>query len=515
MSRPSNLNIYLYLRKSRKDLEEEKKSIEVGETYDTLQRHRETLFAIAKKERHNIIDIYEEVVSGESVTERPQIQEMLRSFENNDIDAVLVMDLDRLGRGDMLDQGLLDRAFRYSATKILTPSEVYDPNSETWELVFGIKSLVAREELKAITRRMQRGRVASAKEGKSITKIPPYGYARDENLRLYPDVETAWVVKKMFEMMRDGHGRQTIAQELDKLGIKPPNPKREYWSPSSVTAIIKNEVYIGNIIWGQISYVKRNGKYVKNRVPRDKWVITENAHEPIISRELFEKANRAHTGRWRPSTVTTKKLSNPLAGVLKCGICGYTMLYQPRKDRPNDFIRCSQPSCKGKQKGASLALVEQKIIQHLKLIYEQFETQNKQTKSIQKEDVSYKKILIEKKEEQLQEINNQKNNLHDLLERGVYDVNTFLERQQNLLDRIKSIQEEIDNLSIEISKDEIQSRNSLETMPLLLNLIEEYEKSDIEEKNYLLKRVVDKVTYIRKKEWKNRDHFEIDIYLKT
>jgi site-specific DNA recombinase len=65
---------------------------------------------------------------------------------------------------------------------------------------------------------MQRGRVASAGEGKSISKVPPYGYLRDDNLRLHPDPETAWVVKKMFEMMRDGHGRQFIAQELDKLG---------------------------------------------------------------------------------------------------------------------------------------------------------------------------------------------------------------------------------------------------------------------------------------------------------
>lgn len=515
MSRPTNLNIYIYLRKSRKDLEEEKKSIETGERYDTLQRHRETLFAIAKKERHHVINIYEEVVSGESVTERPQIQEMLRSFENTIVDAVLVMDLDRLGRGDMLDQGLLDRAFRYSSTRIITPTELYDPNSETWELVFGIKSLVAREELKAITRRMQRGRVASAKEGKSITKHPPYGYLRDENLRLYPDVETAWVVKKMFEMMRDGFGRQHIAQELDKLGVKPPNDKREHWSPSSITAIIKNEVYIGNIIWGQTDYLKRNGKYVRNKNPRDKWIIKEEAHEPIVSRELFEKANQAHTGRWRPSTEVTKKLANPLAGILKCKICGYTMLYQPRKDRPNNVIRCSQPSCKGKQKGSSIALVERRLLETLSKILFQFEVEAKNESLNNNEETPYKKILVEKKEAQLQELDSQKSKLHDLLERGVYDIDTFVERQQNLAERSKVIQDEIKSLLNEIQKEESRESNVTEFIPQLRNIIGSYEKADVERKNQLLKTIIEKVTYLRKKDWLKSDQFELEIFLKT
>jgi site-specific DNA recombinase len=166
---------------------------------------------------------------------------MIRDFENGETDAVLVMDLDRLGRGDMYDQGYLDRAFRYSGTKILTPTEVYDPESETWELVFGIKSLVAREELKSITRRMQRGRVASAGEGKSITKIPPYGYKRDENLRLEPDEETAWVVRKMFQMMSEGHGRIAIAQELDRLDIKPPNPKSKTGRRAASPRLLKTK----------------------------------------------------------------------------------------------------------------------------------------------------------------------------------------------------------------------------------------------------------------------------------
>jgi DNA invertase Pin-like site-specific DNA recombinase len=514
MSRPTGLTIDIYLRKSRKDLEEEKKASEHGETYDTLERHRRTLFAVAKKERHNIRNIYEEVVSGESVSERPQIQTMIRNLETSPVDGVLVMDLDRLGRGDMYDQGYLDRAFRYSGAKILTPTEVYDPESETWELVFGIKSLVAREELKAITRRMQRGRVASASEGKSISKVPPYGYLRDENLRLYPDPETAWVVKKMFEMLRDGHGRIAIAQELDRLGVKPPNEKRKSWSPSSITAIIKNEVYLGTIIWGQVKYAKRNGKYKKTKLPRSKWTIKENAHDPIVSPELFEAANRAHSGRWRPSTNTTKGLSNPLAGILKCEVCGFTMLYQPRPDRPNSFIRCTQPSCQSVQKGATLALVEQRILDGLKQFAQELEIQTEAPDVNNDKEISVMKTVIGNKQEEVAQLETQKSNLHDLLERGTYDVDTFLERQQNLVDRINGLQEEMRIIAAEIQKEEVRNSSVNELLPQIQNVISEYEAADIESKNRLLKSVLEKATYLRKKEWIKRDQFVIQLYPK-
>lgn len=510
MSRLTDLDIFIYLRKSRKDIEEERKA-----GHDTLQRHRTTLLAVARKERHNIRRIYEEVVSGESVGERPEIQAMLRAVDDGEADAVLVVDLDRLGRGDMLDQGLLDRAFRYSGTKIITPTETYDPDSQTWELVFGIKSLVAREELKAITRRLQSGRVSSASEGKSISKKPPYGYARDENLRLVPDVDTAWVVKKMFEMMRDGHGRQQVANELDRLGIKPPNPKRDTWSPSSITAIIKNEVYLGRIIWGVTKYTKRNGKYSRKKMPRSSWTVKDNAHEPLVSQELFDAANKAHTGRWRPSTVPAKFLSNPLAGVLKCAVCGYTMLYQPRKDRPSSFIRCNTPSCRSVQKGSAFHIVEERIIDALEIMAKRITENTGEDKPTgDSADVPYKRILIDKKLQEVSELDAQKEKLHDLLERGIYDVDTFVERQQNITERTTAIQDEIRNLENEIRKEELRHATVDDYLPQLRSAIDAYREADAEGKNRLLKALLIKATYLRKKEWTQPGEFVIELYPK-
>jgi site-specific DNA recombinase len=509
MSRITDLDIFIYLRKSRKDIEEEKR-----EGHDTLQRHRTTLLAVARKERHNIRRIYEEVVSGESVSERPEIQAMLRAVEAGEADAVLVVDLDRLGRGDMLDQGLLDRAFRYSSTKIITPTETFDPDSQTWELVFGIKSLVAREELKAITRRLQSGRVSSASEGKSISKKPPYGYTRDENLRLVPDVDTAWVVRKMYEMMRDGHGRQIVANELDRLGIKPPDPKRQAWSPSSITAIIKNEVYLGRIIWGVTKYTKRNGKYTRKKMPREQWTIKDGAHEPLVSQELFDAANKAHTGRWRPSTVPTKKLSNPLAGVLKCAFCGYTMLYQPRKNRPNAFLRCTTQSCRDKQKMSAVHIVEERVLRAINDWYHTLKTPIEGKKPSEEIDVASKRQFIDKKELEINELKTQKNNLHDLLERGVYTIDTFVEREQNLSLRIAAVHKEVENVKREIEREELRLVTSKELLPLIKKVIESYDQMPVEGKNVLLKSVLHKIEYRRDKDSEDQNDFHIKLFSK-
>ncbi|EOA3906148.1 recombinase family protein, partial [Bacillus cytotoxicus] len=343
---------------------------------------------------------------------------------------------------------------------------------------------------------------------------PPYGYLRDNNLKLYPDPEKSWVIPKIFELMANGIGRQAIAQELDRLGIAP--PEGEYWNPSTISSIIKNEVYLGHIIWGKIRYTKQNGKYIRKKVSKERWQRHDNAHPPLVSEELFQKANTAHSKRWRPPTIKTKKLSNPLAGILLCELCGHSMLYQPRKDRPNPQVRCVQPSCKGVQKGASLALVEQRILDGLKQIIESFEIQeNMVQQKKRKNNIHLQQKALEKKEQQMNNLQKQKSNLHDFLEKGVYDVDTFLERQKSIAVRLKTTQKAIEELKHEIKKILEKEKHIHEFVPRIKNVLEAYyATNDIEKKNHLLKSVLEKVTYLRKKEWKRKDEFIMELHTK-
>ena len=98
---------FMYLRKSRKDDELESATIE-----ETLARHERTLLALAHKLDITIDKIYREVVSGETIAARPMMQQMLNDMESGNCDGVLVMEVERLARGNTMDQGFVSQAFQ-------------------------------------------------------------------------------------------------------------------------------------------------------------------------------------------------------------------------------------------------------------------------------------------------------------------------------------------------------------------------------------------------------------------
>lgn len=131
---------------------------------------------------------------------------------------------------------------------------------------------------------------------------------------------------------------------MDQLNIKP--PEFDQWEHTTVGRILRNEVYIGNIIWGKVKHTKIDGKYEKRLLPRESWQITENAHTAIISKDLFFKVNAESKRRW---TIPVTK------------------------DKKHDMIRCSNHKCKGIQKGATFTLVEDKILKSLEGFIDDFE----------------------------------------------------------------------------------------------------------------------------------------------
>ena len=187
-------NNCIYLRKSRADREAEDR----GEM-ETLARHEKLLLDLAKRQNLHIGAIYKEVVSGETISARPVMQQLLSEVERGLWDGVLVVEVERLARGDTIDQGVVSRAFQYSGTRIITPTKTYDPNNEFDEEYFEFGLFMSRREYKTIKRRLNAGRLASVKEGKYVGNKPPYGYRRvklskEKGFTLEPIPEQANVV---------------------------------------------------------------------------------------------------------------------------------------------------------------------------------------------------------------------------------------------------------------------------------------------------------------------------------
>ena len=161
------MNVDIYLRKSRME--------EQADQAETLKRHRDTLYKMADSLCLNIVDVYEEVVSGESLYARPQMLALLEKVDAGGVDAVLCMDIDRLGRGGMRDQGIILDVFKSSDTKIITPDHTYDLNDESDEQLTEFKSFIARQEYKQIARRFRAGKRRTVQDG-GFLSAAPYGY---------------------------------------------------------------------------------------------------------------------------------------------------------------------------------------------------------------------------------------------------------------------------------------------------------------------------------------------------
>lgn len=152
-----------YLRKSRKDME-----AELHGSDETLKKHELILNDLCKSIniKEEQVDTFKEVVSGDSISSRPVMQELLQLVEQGIYSGVLVVEVERLARGNTLDQGIVANAFQYSNTKIITPAKIYDPSNEYDQEYFEFGLFMSRREYKTINRRLQRGREISANQGK-------------------------------------------------------------------------------------------------------------------------------------------------------------------------------------------------------------------------------------------------------------------------------------------------------------------------------------------------------------
>ncbi|MCD7821890.1 MAG: recombinase family protein [Clostridiales bacterium] len=155
-----------YLRKSRFDRDYAELSIE-----ETLKRHEAILDKMANDRGYCIAKTYYEVVSGESIAARPEIQKMLEEVSAGLYAGVLVVDVERLARGNGADQAYISQVFQFSGTKIITPMKVYDPSNEFDEEYFEFGLFMSRREYKTINRQLIRGRDSSASEGKYLGSI--------------------------------------------------------------------------------------------------------------------------------------------------------------------------------------------------------------------------------------------------------------------------------------------------------------------------------------------------------
>lgn len=505
----------MYLRKSRKDLS-------CYSIQEVLRRHKEQLLTLAKYYHIHILDenIYEEVVSGETIEDRPMIKQLLKEVEQGKWAGVFVMEIERLARGDTIDQGIVARAFHYSNTKIITLLKIYDPNDEYDEEYFEFGLFMSRREYKTINRRLQLGRRKSAEEGKWVNSTPPYGWkrkkiAKEKGYELIKEEQESKIVRLIYDLYlgnnesNQSYGIGTIAKYLNKIGIRPRH--KNEWSNSSIRGILTNPVHCGKIVWGKRPLIKQleSGKMKKTHKLASNYLLTEGRHKKfaIISEEEFARTQQKLKKHQPQRSSTKTKLQNPLAGLIYCNECGSKLLRKKADGikRKEDTLFCPKSNCKNKE--SLLSLVENRILNSLDQALKKYKISIypiDKAKDNKKMLLSYFEKEIKKKQQQL-------NKSCELLEEGIYSKELFIEREKKLTLELKQLEQE--KHQIKQKKKEINSISP--KIPNLENLFNFYQENiSIEQKNLLLHSLIDKVIYQKTYGGKkDKDNFCLTIYL--
>ena len=284
---------------------------------------------------------FREVVSGETIKERPEINKVLRLIESPKIKAVKVVEPQRLTRGDLEDIGRLMKLFKHTNTLVITPERIYNLRDEyDWD-AFERELKRGNDYLNYYKKIQKRGKLASVAAGNYISSVPPYGFdkikvkdGKRECPTLKENPEEANVVRMIFDMYGNkGMGRTAICYKLDEMGIKP--PKGKYWAPTAIREMLKNVHYIGKVKWNwrPTVTVVENSEFRKTRPQGnvEEYLVFDGRHEGIVSQELFDKVQERFGKNHRsPAGV---KLRNPFAGLMFCRKCGRVMILQRYKDK--------------------------------------------------------------------------------------------------------------------------------------------------------------------------------------
>ena len=328
----------LYIRLSRDD-GDKPESNSVTNQREILKEHLKLRPDIA------IYDIY--IDDGWSGTnfDRPGFQRMMEDIYAGHVNCVVVKDLSRFCRnasegGQYLDNIFVRYRVRFIAINNGLDTASGNMNAATQLISVGVTNVI-NESVAATTSVNVRGTLnVNRQQGKFIGSFPTYGYLKDPNdhHKLIIDEETAPIVRMIFEDFIRGCSIMGIAKKLNAMGI--PNPsayKRSkglryrhpagekndgLWPDSSVRRILRNEMYIGNMIQGKNTTISYKIKQCR-AVPKEDWIQVEGTHEAIIDRNTFEKAQSLFNGNIRKSVKNDEILL--FSGLIRCGHCGRIM----------------------------------------------------------------------------------------------------------------------------------------------------------------------------------------------
>ena len=273
--------------------------------------------------------------------DRPAFEEMITDIEAKRINMVITKDMSRLGR-DYIDTGhYMERYFPENDVRYISLLDGIDTGIDsTNNDISPFRALLNDMYAKDISKKILAVKHAKQAKGQFVGGKAYFGYAKHptEKNKIVIDEVAAEIVRQIFELALDGKSCREIAIILNAKNIPTPatyanikltrkGPYSGLWSSERISAMLTNEVYIGNMVQGRtrkLSY--KSKKSIK--LPREKWIVVEGTHEPLIDRETFDKVGLLIKSR---DNTRQRTLDYLLKGLVYCHECGYPLGVVKRK----------------------------------------------------------------------------------------------------------------------------------------------------------------------------------------
>jgi site-specific DNA recombinase len=285
--------------------------------------------------------------------DRPDFKRMIDDIEAGKISTVIVKDLSRFGR-EYAQMGLyIEHYFEEKGIRFISVAENVDTKNGMDNLTLPFTNVINSYYARQASTKTKAAHRARAKAGMYLGGHAPFGYIKDPDDRhhLVIDQPAADIVREIFQMFADGIGYVRMTKILRERKVLNPiayfnqnNPeyfKSEYWRKpfdwhaTSIRAILVNRAYLGQVVFGK---TKTKGFFDKARIStsEEEWIVVDNVHEPIISRELWDTVHQLMKGRRRENSNGEVQM---FAGLVKCSTCGASLnvSYDKKKDKYKGF----------------------------------------------------------------------------------------------------------------------------------------------------------------------------------
>ena len=341
----SILRTALYCRLSKDDMLQ-------GDS-ESIKTQKAMLTQYAKEHGFLIVEVYVDDGWSGLNFQRPDFNRMLDDIEAGKIDVVITKDLSRLGRDHLKVGHFTEIYFPMKNVRYIAVNDGVDTANKNNDIA-ALKNVMNEFYSRDNSRKIRSSIRARAKAGLYRTSFNPIGYRKspDNHNKLIVDGETAWIVKRIFELANAGMGAHKIAKTFREEQVPCPswwlhsrgerdysqrfeNPANKYeWPHTVIRNIIANPLYLGHTVMCKTESIFKVGTFKK--VPKADQIRVENTHEPLVSQELFDGANAKILSRRRD---TTDNFVSPFSGLVKCGTCGKALgLRYWGKDRHHIYV---------------------------------------------------------------------------------------------------------------------------------------------------------------------------------